>query len=128
MTISVVIATYNRSQRLDECLDALARQRCSKGDQVIVVDNGSTDGTPAVITRQAERFPVPLLHLEERQPGKSRALAAALAVATGDVLAFTDDDVLVDPDWLDAIRAVMADPATALAGGPVAPRWERQAP
>jgi GT2 family glycosyltransferase len=128
MTISVVIATYNRRERLDECLSALAPQRYAPGDQLIVVDNGSTDGTPDVVARHARTFPAPLVHLEEPRPGKSLALATALPRATGDVLAFTDDDVLVDPDWLDGIRAVMADPGTALAGGPVAPRWERPAP
>lgn len=127
MTISGVIATYNRRERLDECLGALRRQRWAHGDQLVVVDNGSTDGTPALIARHARDFPAPLLHLQEPRPGKSRALTTALPLATGDVLAFTDDDVLVDPDWLDGIRAVMADPGTSLAGGPVAPRWERLA-
>lgn len=128
MTISILIATYNRAERLAECLDALARQRFTPGDQIIVVDNGSTDRTPEVIAGFARRFAAPLIHLEERRPGKCGALTTALTAATGDVFAFTDDDVLVDSDWLDAIRAAMADPAMALVGGPVAPRWERQPP
>jgi GT2 family glycosyltransferase len=128
MTLSVIIATRDRHQLLDECLAHLARQPFGPGDEVIVVDNGSSDDTPAVIARHARRYQVPLRHLEERRPGKSYALATALAVAQGDVLAFTDDDVNVEPSWLDAIRAAMADPTVALIGGPVAPRWERRAP
>src|SRR6185437_5977924 len=49
MTISVVIATYNRATLLAECLQYLSRQRFCPGDEVIVVDNGSTDDTPRVI-------------------------------------------------------------------------------
>jgi glucosyl-dolichyl phosphate glucuronosyltransferase len=128
MTLSVIIATRDRHQLLDECLVHLARQPFAPGDEVIVVDNGSSDDTPAVIARHARRYQVPLRHLDERRPGKSYALATALAVAQGDVLAFTDDDVNVEPSWLDAIRAAMADPTVALIGGPVAPRWERRAP
>jgi glycosyltransferase involved in cell wall biosynthesis len=128
MTISVIIATYNRAALLDECLDHLSRQHFSDGDEVIVVDNGSNDETPDVIRRARGRFTVPLRHLEEPRPGKSHALTRALSEASGDVLAFTDDDVDAEPDWLDAIRAAMDDPATALVGGPVAPRWETNAP
>src|SRR5712691_5720662 len=128
MTLSVIIATRDRHQLLDECLAHLTRQPFAPGDEVIVVDNGSSDETPSVIARYARQYRVPLRHLDERRPGKSYALAAALAVAQGDVLAFTDDDVNVEPSWLGAIRAAMTDPAIALIGGPVAPRWERRAP
>jgi GT2 family glycosyltransferase len=128
MTLSVIIATRDRHQLLNECLAHLARQPFAPGDEVIVVDNGSNDDTPAVIARHARQYQVPLRHLDERRPGKSFALAAAVAVARGDVLAFTDDDVNVESSWLDAIRAAMTDPTVALIGGPVAPRWERRAP
>jgi glucosyl-dolichyl phosphate glucuronosyltransferase len=128
MTLSVIIATRDRHQLLDECLAHLARQPFAPGDEVIVVDNGSIDDTSAVIARHARGYRVPLRHFDERRPGKSHALAAALAVAKGDVLAFTDDDVNVEPSWLSAIRSAMADPTIALIGGPVAPRWERRAP
>ena len=49
MTISVIIATFNRAALLAECLDHLARQHFERGDQVIVVDNGSTDRTKIVV-------------------------------------------------------------------------------
>src|SRR5205823_268893 len=73
-------------------------------------------------------FAVPLRHLVEPSPGKSRAIATALEIAQGEVIAFTDDDVDVDPSWIDTIRAVMSDPGIALAGGPVTPRWETPPP
>jgi glycosyltransferase involved in cell wall biosynthesis len=128
MTVSVIIATYNRASLLGACLEHLARQRFAAGDEVIVVDNGSSDSTPEVIEQARVRFDVPLRHLDESCPGKSRALGSALQIAAGDVLAFTDDDVDVDDCWLDAIRATMQDETTALIGGPVSPRWEVDAP
>jgi GT2 family glycosyltransferase len=128
MTVSVVVATFNRAALLDECLDHLRRQRFAPGDEIIVVDNGSTDDTPAVVARHQIREGVPLRLLHEPTAGKSRAIARALAVATGDVLAFTDDDVNVGEGWLDAVRSAMADRGVALAGGPVRPRWQSTVP
>ncbi len=128
MTISVIIATHNRCDLLDECLTHLARQAFAADDEVIVVNNGSTDATEAVIARHARQYAVPLRYLEEARPGKSYAIAAAAAVAAGDVFAFTDDDVNVEATWVEAIRTAMADSACALIGGPVEPRWERRAP
>ena len=60
MTISVIIATFNRAALLAECLDHLARQHFEAGDQVVVVDNGSTDRTKGVVAEAQSRFPVPL--------------------------------------------------------------------
>jgi GT2 family glycosyltransferase len=128
MRISVIIATFNRAALLDECLECLGRQPFLEGDEVLIVDNGSTDSTPAVIARHQGSFAVPLRHLEERRPGKSAALARALALAGGEILAFTDDDVNVGDRWLDEVRGAMASGETALIGGPVVPRWERPAP
>jgi len=126
--ISVIIATYNRAALLDECLGHLGRQRFRPGDEVIVVDNGSTDDTAAVVARHHSRYAVPLHLLNESLPGKSPAIARALIVATGEVLAFTDDDVNADDGWLDAVRDAMSDPDVALMGGPVAPRWHPAVP
>jgi GT2 family glycosyltransferase len=128
MTVSVIIATFNRAALLDDCLDHLRRQRFAPGDEIIVVDNGSTDHTAAVVAHHQIGEGVPLRHLHESTAGKSRAIARALAVATGDILAFTDDDVNVGEDWLDAVRSAMADRDVALAGGPVRPRWQSTVP
>ena len=118
VTISILIATYNRAGLLDECLTHLERQTFDAGDEVIIVNNGSTDQTAAILARSQDTFRVPLRVIDEPRPGKSWALSRGIAVATGDVLAFTDDDVDVADDWLDAIRRAMSDPTVALVGGP----------
>jgi GT2 family glycosyltransferase len=127
MRISVLIATFNRAALLDDCLEHVGRQKFERGDEVIVVDNGSTDATGDVIRRHARRFPVPLRTMVELKPGKSGAIARGLSTASGDVFAFTDDDVAVGESWLDALRAAMTD-EVALVGGRVLPRWERRPP
>jgi len=128
MTISVVIATYNRGALLGECLRHLADQPFETDDEVVVVNNGSTDDTSRIIEASRQRFPVRLRHLTEPRPGKSHAVAAAVAAASGDVFAFTDDDVTVDPQWIAIIRRIMRDSNAALVGGPVFPRWEESPP
>jgi glycosyltransferase involved in cell wall biosynthesis len=128
MTISVVIATYNRAALLDTALAALRRQQFAPGDEVLVVDNASTDETARVVRLASGDFPVPLRYLHEAEPGKTPALNTGLAAARGDILALTDDDVLVADDWIAAIRRAFASPDVALVGGRVDPRWEREAP
>jgi glycosyltransferase involved in cell wall biosynthesis len=128
MRISVVIATYNRAALLEATLAHLRCQQFDRGDEVVVVDNASTDNTSDVVARGQLGFPVPLHYLSEPTPGKTPALNCGIAAAAGDVLALTDDDVLVAGDWLATIRRLFADPSLALVGGRVDPLWERPAP
>lgn len=127
-SITVLIATHNRASLLEATLAQLRRQRFEPGDEVIVVDNASTDATSVVIARAASAFPVPLHQRYDLAPGKAPALNAAAAFAHGDVLALTDDDVLVADDWIETIRRLFDDPSLTLAGGRVDPRWQQPAP
>ena len=128
MSISVVIATYNRAPLLERTLEQLGGQAFRPGDEVIVVDNGSTDATPQVIARAAQRFTVPLRHLRETRPGKTPAMIAGIGVARGEILALTDDDVFAGPEWIPTMRRLFEDPSIDLVGGRIDPRWERPAP
>jgi glycosyltransferase involved in cell wall biosynthesis len=128
MNISVVITTFNRAPLLERTLHYLRSQAYEPGDEVIVVNNASSDHTSAVIARAAADFPVPLHQLLETEAGKSPALNAGLALARGEILALTDDDVIVAEDWLSTIRGLFADPHRALVGGRVDPLWESPAP
>ena len=127
-TATIIIATYNRAELLDECLAHLVRQQFVAGDTVLIADNGSTDHTADVVARHVPHFPVPLIRVYEPTAGKSHAVGAALAVATGDIVALTDDDVRVATDWLAQLRDALSDSRVGLAGGPVEPHWQQPAP
>jgi len=125
---SVLIATYNRARLLDETLSSLARMQVSPSLdwEAIVIDNNSSDDTRQVVERQAAAFPVPLRYVFEARQGRSSALNAGIEKARGSVLAFTDDDVLVNDGWLDAACGALSgpDPSIGYVGGPIRPIWE----
>ena len=117
LAATVVIATYNRAGWLDGTLASLMRMDCRQPWDVIVIDNNSTDETPHVIAKYAAG-PIPVLPLFEPRQGKSTALNTALEHARGDIIAFTDDDVDVDAQWLTtACDLLDANPEADYVGG-----------
>jgi glycosyltransferase involved in cell wall biosynthesis len=128
VSISVVLATHNRASLLEGTLDRLRHQQYEPGDELIVIDNASTDATADIIAHAAEGFPVPLHRLHEARPGKTPALNSGIAAARGSILALIDDDVLVADDWVRTIHQIFRDPSVALVGGRVDPLWEHGAP
>jgi len=127
---TVLICTYNRADVLGETLDSLARCRANglRWD-VLVVDNNSSDGTRDVVVSRMAGFPVSLRYMFEPRQGKSNALNTGLAATDAAIVAFTDDDVRVDENWIDAsCRPMLADPSIDYTGGPVLPIWERPCP
>jgi glycosyltransferase involved in cell wall biosynthesis len=129
-SISVLICTYNRSALLRETLAALhtmhAPDACSV--EIIVVDNNSTDATTAVVAESIGRARFPVVLIQERKQGKSFALNAGLAAASGDVLALTDDDVLPAADWLVRIVQAFRTQDVTFVFGKVLPRWQSTPP
>lgn len=125
---TVLIATYNRAAFLDRTLQSIRDLRVAPGRrwEVIVVDNNSRDATREIVERQARDFPVRLRYLFESRQGRSSALNAGVAAADGAIVAMTDDDVRVEPQWLDAACDALGGEAgsVAYAGGPVRPMWE----
>lgn len=128
--ISVVVATHNRKALLARTLSALAAQDYPReGFELVVVDNASTDGTSALVQEMGARPGCPrTILLFEAQPGKTFAVNAGLRAASGDLLAFTDDDVVPEPQWLRALETAMDDTRADFALGRIAPLWEAPPP
>jgi glycosyltransferase involved in cell wall biosynthesis len=107
--ISVLIATRNRGPELERQLRSLeAIQAPAGGWELLVVDNGSSDSTALLLRNLAAEGRLPLRALFEPGRGKSRALNLAVPVARGELLAFTDDDAEVGPQWLRAFARAAA--------------------
>ena len=102
MLFSVVIPTYNRWPILEKCLTALEEQTPSgeiEGYEVVVVDDGSTDGTPARLREEASRFPHVRL-IEQAHGGPAEGRNRGVDAARGDVIVFIDSDLVVTPVFL----------------------------
>ena len=123
LNITVIVCTYNRCRDLAGALENVAASQMPSMItwEVLVVDNNSTDQTRDVVERLGRRYPGRLRYLFEPRPGKSYALNAAIAGARGEVLAFVDDDVTMEPTWLHNLTAELHDGTWAGAGGRILP-------
>ena len=128
--LSIVICTYNRAASLQLTLAALAAQvtRASIRWEVVIVDNNSTDATHAVIQRLVSTADIPSRYVFVAEQGLSRARNAGVAASRGDIIAFTDDDVLPAADWVDRIAITMAETNAHVVGGRIVPTWLEEPP
>jgi glycosyltransferase involved in cell wall biosynthesis len=118
MDISVIIATRNRAKSLTRTLDCFKDVTIPTGvrAEILVVDNASNDETPDV-AEKAKLKKVEVRYLYEGRRGKSQALNAALPQARGQIVLFTDDDVLPAKDWLERMSRPLLARECDAAGG-----------
>ena len=113
--VSVVVCTYNGSQTIRDCMEGLARLEYPDFE-VIVVNDGSTDETARIVSE----YPFRLISTENR--GLSAARNTGMLAATGEIVAYTDDDARPDPHWLQYLAHAFGKYGFAGVGGPnVAP-------
>ncbi len=122
--LTVLMATHNGAKTLFEVLTAYCKLDSPDGGwKLVIVDNGSTDGTKEIITSFKARLP--LTYVLEPVLGKSVALNSGLPSIAGDLLVLTDDDALPRPDWLAEMRrAADSQPSFSIFGGAILPQWE----
>lgn len=101
--VSIILCCLNEAKRIHNQLDALAGQKWQKPWEVVVSDNGSTDGTQAIVEGYRDRLPNLVLIDSSERAGPGYARNAAIAAASGDKLLFCDADDVVGPGWLTAM-------------------------
>jgi glucosyl-dolichyl phosphate glucuronosyltransferase len=128
MDISIIICTYNRANSLADTLFCLTKQSYEAINwELIVVDNNSNDNTKEIINQYINRLPN-LTYKFEPQQGLSYARNLGIHSAQGEIIAFTDDDVLPNTDWLAQIQYNMDTYNCDACGGYIEPKWEAPAP
>jgi len=123
MKITAILCTYNRSGSLAKALESLASSVVPETVEweILVVDNNSSDQTRAVVAGFIDRYPGRFRYLFEARQGKSYALNSGIREASGEILAFLDDDVSVEPNWLHNLTSVLHDGEWAGSGGRILP-------
>lgn len=123
--ISVLICTYNRSESLQNTLTSLSKLIVPNHQawELVIVDNNSTDQTAAVTRRFSQESLLNVRYVFEPQQGLSHARNRGIRESQGEILAFTDDDVIVDPQWLGHLLNAFGQHNAIAVGGKVTPLW-----
>ncbi len=118
LTISVIIPTYNRKDELETLLHSLSTQTFPANHcEIIVVDDGSTDGTPEWFLEHKDRFNLPISFFAQVRGGPGAARNAGMEKAKGDLFAFTDTDCIAQPEWLTSLIKPFSSEKVGAVGG-----------
>ena len=127
--LSIIMPTRNRADYLKDALESALNQTLDKSVyEIIVVDNGSTDSTHQVTEELNRLYEDRVRYFYEPAPGLHVGRHLGAREAKGDILVYTDDDIIALPEWLEAVRSAFNDPGVALVGGKNLPRWEGEVP
>jgi glycosyltransferase involved in cell wall biosynthesis len=131
IVISAVIPTHNNATQLRDAIETLLAQTFSpQRYEIVIVDNGSMDGTPNTVRTLAQDRTQPrIVYMQEPRLGLSLARNAGAEAAAGRWVAYMDDDALAAPDWLETIVETYSTYPDAVAvGGRVVGEWEGPLP
>lgn len=122
--VSVVVSSFNRSKMLSATIESLLAQRTDVSHEVVIVNNNSTDDTADVIQSYTA-----VRYVFEPRQGVAYGRNAGVDAASGSLIAFTDDDVVAAPDWVERVfRTFQQKPEFGCIGGRVLPRWPSDPP
>lgn len=130
MDISVVICTYNRAALLKTTLASLRELAAPPALkwEILIADNNSTDSTRKVVEEFATASGLNTRYIFEPRQGKSFALNAAIKETKGNIVAFTDDDVTFDPQWMLGLKKALDEWSCIAAAGKIVPVWNDPVP
>jgi glycosyltransferase involved in cell wall biosynthesis len=128
--VTLVIPTYNRAELLRHALASVQRLHVPDGwtAEVLVVDNNCTDHTPAVCAESSATGPLPVRRVVEVRQGLNHGRNRGIEEAAFDHLVYLDDDMVVDPGWLEGYSELHEHFAPDAVMGPVEPLFEEAAP
>jgi glycosyltransferase involved in cell wall biosynthesis len=115
--LSLIICTRNRCAQLVRCLETIQHLKFERPWELVIVDNGSTDATATVIREFMEAASLPVRCVSEPKPGLGNARNAGVAAASGQILAFTDDDCYPAADFLSRVWCAFGDPSIGYISG-----------
>lgn len=123
MEISILLATYKRPEILHRTLESFSCLECATLQwDLWVIDNAFDPATETVVKSWAKKLPIN--YLVEPQPGKNNALNRAIPEVHGQLIVFTDDDIIATSDWLIQLwQGTQRWPEHAVFGGRVLPDW-----
>jgi glycosyltransferase involved in cell wall biosynthesis len=127
--VSVVIPTYNRSALLREAVQSVLGQISSSPFEIVIVDNNSQDDTETVARALVDAHPGKIHYVRETEQGNAHARNRGVRTARGPIIAFIDDDVAVESDWLPTlIQTLDSHSDLSFVGGRVLPQWSGPPP
>ena len=127
--VSVIIPTHNRSEYLRNTIISLQEQNFPKDAyEIIAVDNNSTDNTTQVVEECNKNGKKEVIYVKEPEIGLHNARHAGAKAAKGEILAYVDDDVICDKNWLSELIKPYDDQEVGCVGGKIVPKWEAEPP
>ncbi|HEX2271459.1 MAG TPA: glycosyltransferase family 2 protein [Pyrinomonadaceae bacterium] len=127
--VSVIIPTYNRSALLRDAVMSVLGQESPSAFEIVIVDNNSKDDTAAVVQSLMEQHPGRLSYILETRQGNAHARNRGVKEARAPIVAFIDDDVIVERDWLTSLKNALDSRAElSFVGGKVLPQWTTPPP
>ena len=120
MRATIQLCTYNRAPLLERVLEACFEQTAAGAYEVVLVNDGSTDGTAEVIARARERATCPFVAIDQANAGLAKGRNVGIAAASGERIIFIDDDVLPLPNFVEEhLRSHAAHPLAIVRGGAI---------
>ena len=118
-TVSIIIPAYNEADVIGKCLQSCADQTVLP-EEVLVVNNNSSDETVAIVKKFAKDHPeLPLKLLHEKEQGMVPARDKGLDEAVSDVLGRIDSDTILEPGWVEGVKEIFLDDMVDAASGPM---------